>query len=134
LFRETSRNRQLGGIQLPPKTGAAPSLPACTVKQAGPRFSWSARRCFRIERETADPGHASIGDRRGVRRWRGCWGGIRELALASSDRLQKTYNPAHGAKVRPVDLARRRGRNLLREQNEAESVNSAEEKQRQLGI
>jgi hypothetical protein len=47
--------------------------------------------------------------------------------LASSNRLQKTYNPAHVAKVRQVDLARRRGRNLLREQNEAESVSSAEE-------
>jgi hypothetical protein len=40
--------------------------------------------------------------------------------LASSNRLKKSYNPAHVAKVQQVDLARRRGRNLLREQNEAE--------------
>jgi hypothetical protein len=47
--------------------------------------------------------------------------------LASSSRLQKTYNPVHFAKVRQVDVARRRGRNLLLEQNEAKSVNSPEQ-------
>jgi hypothetical protein len=43
-------------------------------------------------------------------------------SISQSTRLQKTYGPVQLASVRDADAARKRGRNLLREQNRGESV------------